>query len=637
MGRRALVALLLLVTLPAVTAGPASADDDCVPATTFLGDYPNDELDWTDNVQGVAHDEGHWFFSTQADPYLLKLPVDFDLAEEVDPDDSDTWPSGAKAVEMPESLEDLGYEGFKDLDQAGGYLFVPVAGSDPDTDEGISAISVFRTSDLGYVGQFPLAGWTGHSSFLAYNPANGLLHATGTVQDGSNGLFRFTVDFDALAVGDVAHAFTFVDELLLTELGLPIDPPMEDMQGAAFTPWGDLYLVNGYDDPQPEDRGGVHLFDSTGDLVDESTNGYGDFNFAYDTSEFPEGEEPEGADWWNRATGPGSPGITGQLHVIMLDNDVSEDDLYLKHYTVDYSCLAAGDADADGLTNGEEIYETGTNPKDADTDHDGLEDGAELDQLGTDPPDADTDDDGIADGDEDTDADGLTDGDELAIGADPFDADTDDDGLTDGDEVHLHGTSPLDADTDADGLDDGDEVAMGTDPLDADSDDDALSDGDEVHLYGTDPLDADTDDDGLTDGDEVLVHGTDPLDPDTDDDELTDFEEVGFGTDPLDADTDGDGLLDGEDVEFVGGVVAGLPDASFRGRGERTAVLAGLDAAELRLAAGRRDLAVARLRSLRTHLDGCGSAPDGDDWVVDCADQLEVRAAVDLLLANLAD
>ena len=215
--------------------------------------------------------------------------------------------------------------------------------------------------------------------------------------------------------------------------------------------------------------------------------------------------------------------------------------------------------------------------------------------------------------DPDSDDDGLTDGEEDALGTDPFDPDTDDDGLTDGDEVEIHGTDPLDPDTDDDGLNDGDEIAAGTDPFDSDTDDDGLTDGDEVHVYGTDPLDPDTDDDGLIDGLEVSL-GLDPLDPDSDD----------------------DGIPDGQDSEFLQAAINGLADSAFKGNGHRTALLAQLDSVENWVLQGKVDKALQHLAHLRSKMDGCGTAPDNTDWIVDCTAQLQIRSLLDLLVANLS-
>jgi hypothetical protein len=193
--------------------------------------------------------------------------------------------------------------------------------------------------------------------------------------------------------------------------------------------------------------------------------------------------------------------------------------------------------------------------------------------------------------------------------------------------VNTLDTDPLSPDSDGDGTNDGDE----------DSDSDGLTDADELADHGTDPLDSDTDDDGLSDGDEVNTQGTDPKDGDTDDDGLPDGVEVASNTDPKSADSDGDGLSDGEDVEFVENAVDALAAGAFKppGTGTRKAILSALKDAETRLLRGDRAAAIDKLTKLRRQLDGCGTSPDRDDWIVDCDSQREIRALVDLLLGNL--
>ena len=193
----------------------------------------------------------------------------------------------------------------------------------------------------------------------------------------------------------------------------------------------------------------------------------------------------------------------------------------------------------------------------------------------------------------------------------------------------------FDPDSDDDGLPDGQEIAIGTDPFDPDTDDDVLNDGDEI-AEGTYPFDPDTDDDGLTDGDEVHVYGTDPLDPDTDDDGLTDGLEVSLGTDPLDPDSDDDGIPDGEDSEFLQAAIDALDDSAFKGNGHRTAINAQLDNVEKRVLTGKMDQAFTALAHLRDKMDGCGTEPDNTDWIVDCTAQVQIRALLDLLVANLS-
>ncbi|HKX75923.1 MAG TPA: hypothetical protein VJR05_11115, partial [Acidimicrobiia bacterium] len=175
--------------------------------------------------------------------------------------------------------------------------------------------------------------------------------------------------------------------------------------------------------------------------------------------------------------------------------------------------------------------------------------------------------------------------------------------------------------------------------IDTDSDDDGLTDGEEVAL-GTDPFDPDSDDDGLSDGDEVNVHGTDPLDPDSDDDGLSDGLEVDLGLDPLNPDTDGDGIPDGQDTEFIENAINALGDEAFKdsspGKGLRQALVQRLENAEREVAGGRVDQAIQHLENLRRHLDGCGAEADGDDWIIDCEAQIQIRELLDLLIANLS-
>lgn len=106
--------------------------------------------------------------------------------------------------------------------------------------------------------------------------------------------------------------------------------------------------------------------------------------------------------------------------------------------------LGEPDDDGDGLSNRFET-DLGTRPDLKDSDGDGLYDGQELYDAGTDPLRA------------DSDGDWLSDADELFWRTDPLFADSDGDALTDGVEVYLRTTSPIKADTDGDGLLDADD------------------------------------------------------------------------------------------------------------------------------------------------------------------------------------
>ncbi|MHA2161392.1 MAG: hypothetical protein ACXABF_03145, partial [Candidatus Thorarchaeota archaeon] len=137
----------------------------------------------------------------------------------------------------------------------------------------------------------------------------------------------------------------------------------------------------------------------------------------------------------------------------------------------------------DGLEDGEEINDWGSNPLTNHTDTYSLTDWEEVVLTETDP---------------------TTNTTYFNINDDDWDSDSD--GLGNLEELRTYGTLPLDPDSDNDDLLDGEEILIGTDPLNDDTDGDLLHDGDEIHIYGTNPLSIDTDGDELTDTYELTIN-----------------------------------------------------------------------------------------------------------------------------------
>jgi hypothetical protein len=608
------------------------------PDHDYLGNYPDEWLGaYAQEAQGIAHDDGNWFI-TQKDA-LWKIPVESELAPTVDvpgfPIPVPVLPAGAVEVKLSRDVDAMmaanapelvvpRYDHFGDLEQFGGYLFVPIEGSAytilvPTGIPGIFVeevvepapppiVGVYSADDLSFVGSTVLTANRDRGRNAAWITMRQIgdqvrLYSSYSVVSTTEPVFEYKVELDEIAAGRVGNAISFLSNILLQT------PRLKTVQGGVFSPYGDLYLVNGTATNEIDEvNGGIHVYRPDNSMIveSESEGGLGGFKYEYHPT-CCRYEEPEGIDWWDRTVGPESPGISGQLHVMLLDNGdgfFESDGIYIKHYDVYYECKINEDSDSDGLNDYEEVEQFDTDPYEADTDGDGLTDGDEVDTWGTDPT---------------------------------SDADADGDGLSDADEVINLGTDPHSSDTDSDGLSDSVEVNLGTNPTVSDSDGDGLNDGEEVNKWGTDPLDPDTDDDDLTDKDEISDTGTDPLDPDTDDDGLGDGMEVMLGvTDPLNADTDGDGLPDGQDVEFISEVVAAVPDASWRnGRsGLRSATLAQLAAIEHHLVRGHPS-SNALLQNLRARFDGCEPAADRNDWVTDCVFQTDILKSLDLLASNL--
>lgn len=157
-------------------------------------------------------------------------------------------------------------------------------------------------------------------------------------------------------------------------------------------------------------KGAIHELDCGLEALPNGTNG---------TAEFAN------VTWPQNATG------TQNLVVELQKLSNASNATVLDRKTVPVTVLRRqGDFDGDGLANAREV-EAGYNVSNPDMDSDGLTDGAEVNQYGSDPQDP------------DSDGDGIRDGIEIQRGTDPTASDTDGDGLADDLEAML-GTDPTD-------------------------------------------------------------------------------------------------------------------------------------------------------------------------------------------------
>lgn len=309
--------------------------------------YPLGETDWSNDVQGVAHDDDHWYITNTE--VFWKVPVGQDLATFT------TTTLGVERREFSDYPDLAGYDHFGDPDvfrySGTDYLLLPIENHDAALP---GAIAVIRCADLSPVTYFALpdpppslpaqandAGWIavrGDGKLFTSKQ-----HVGPNPSQGHSGLRVYSLNWQMLHESAVADVDFEVEITPHNEQGDILE--MRTMQGGQFAP-GDklLYIISGFLDDTNEvaDQEGIHVLETAGyTRVQHSTRGYGYFDYYYDPGfGFPcclnpeccTAEEPEGLVIWDLDDGR-APGITGQLHVLVSDNDIDAGDVDFKHYS----------------------------------------------------------------------------------------------------------------------------------------------------------------------------------------------------------------------------------------------------------------------------------------------------------------
>lgn len=285
-------------------------------AFRYLGNYPNDrETFWTPEANGIAHDASHWFIARNAPPTLYRFRLVDDL----------NVTAAVQQVGMPSALASRGCNHFGDPDQYGGYLFMPV-----ECPNGLTVVAVFDAANLAFRASQDLPSQD-RLAWIALHPVTGTLYTSNGDVNGQSPVRTYAVDYSRLASyqGGFLTATPWQDLWLTRRNGTAVD--LRVMQGGVFSSDGQiLYLTNGSADCVGGDGNGLRAFDlSTCRAIGNATQEYGLFRYEQSCG-WSAYEEPEGLDYFDLA-GRGTPGMSGKLHVLLLDND-SHDDVYLKHY-----------------------------------------------------------------------------------------------------------------------------------------------------------------------------------------------------------------------------------------------------------------------------------------------------------------
>ena len=320
-----------------------------MPYLEFINDYPrNRETGWSDECQGITHDEGNWYISQKT--RLWKFPIaTHDLNEGVslikkiaDPQHprleetllnaklgTADLAKGIRCAAIPRELWDRGYNHFGDIDYYQGYILGPLEHKDFSQPP---LIAVFDAATLTYRSSAALnfeaqarkgeSPKKAHAPWCAVNLADGYLYSSS--DDNVSALAVYTMQLSSNGM----LILTFSKMRSLKDAKNRALSPLKGIQGGVFSTKGKLfYLVTnaGVID------GGIYVFE-TGQfrLLGHQQV---DYNPGIGTW-----EELEGITIWDvegdrHRNAKGLSKIRGQLHLVMLDNDgLSSDDTYIKHF-----------------------------------------------------------------------------------------------------------------------------------------------------------------------------------------------------------------------------------------------------------------------------------------------------------------
>jgi hypothetical protein len=278
----------------------------------YIGDHPEGgQPGWSEEVQGVTQDGSAWLFSQNEGgdtPKLWRFPFAHDLDEHVDKPDPGL---AIQQAELPLHLSANTH--FGDIDCFDGHVYVPLQYESPRT------IAVYDAQTLAFVASGHLTNGTG--AWCAINPLNGLLYESpfyeteDVVSNLALGVYERRLQGKTLTLTPLGE-FELHDKQ-----GGPI--VIRRIQGGAFSKNGHLYLVS----DSKDSRAGVYGFD----MISGRVIFHKKISYAFS---WPDLEELEGITICDLDAGQ-APHIGGQVHVILLDNDVNnEDDIYFQHYRV---------------------------------------------------------------------------------------------------------------------------------------------------------------------------------------------------------------------------------------------------------------------------------------------------------------
>ena len=277
----------------------------------YLGNYPNGkETPWSNKCQGVTHDTEHWYITQTLQIWKIPAAADLDFNKKI---------LEAQVLPLPEHLQKSGYNHFGDMDYWEGYLFISLENKSkkkPPTVVLWDAKNFIYCSDA----KLPTPGKK-DIPWCAIHPLEGTLFTSDFKCKGE--LYEY--DF-SISKNKKLELNFLRKRILKDQQGLPMR--IKRVQGGVFSKKNKLLYLSS----DGNNQGGIYIFETEHYTLVEH------IRVPYDPG-FPNIQEVEGITLWDWDT-PAKDGIKrsdkikGQLHLIILDNDLCNDDIYFKHFRV---------------------------------------------------------------------------------------------------------------------------------------------------------------------------------------------------------------------------------------------------------------------------------------------------------------
>ena len=320
-----------------------------MPHYEYICNYPSDrEPGWSEELNGVSHDDDFWYFTQKK--VIWKFPVTHDLNNSCK---NENVSARIYRCHYGQSCNCTKDYHLGDIECFNGYLFIPIAS------DGDPYIAVFATSNIkervamqrmrdANSNAFSNIGW------CAINPQDGLLYTSSGGLNKNSPILVYSINWNAIKERR-SNFLTLYTKIFIVDEESDDFITRDWMQGGCFDKEGHLFLTNGAPTNGPtkfdlgdrnvtgtynhaNKKGGITVYEIP--RLSYNPNGFTrvkvlarsnqSHNFRFQFNGYR--NEPEGITYWN-LDGKGVPGISGQLHVIMLDNNGSgDDDLYFKHF-----------------------------------------------------------------------------------------------------------------------------------------------------------------------------------------------------------------------------------------------------------------------------------------------------------------